>query len=143
MPPRYYTLPLRFDLVLKKQPHGTCSVAESIAQNLFLILTTHYDESRFDASFGCSIWSDDFSNQTNARWKEAIQESIEESIRQHEKRLANVRVKVELDDFETMLAKNNRRVKRRLAVGIDGSVATTNEPFRFFKHLFVSPLSYE
>ncbi|MCY7352994.1 MAG: GPW/gp25 family protein [Cytophagaceae bacterium] len=143
MAPRYYTLPLRLDLLLKKQPHSTCTVQESIAQNLFLILTTHYDESRFDASFGCSIWSDDFGIQTHARWKDAIQNSIEESIQQHEKRLTNLRVKVDMDDYEILVSKNNRRVKRRLAVGIEGSITTTNEPFRFFKHLFVSPLSYE
>ncbi|MBC7891977.1 MAG: GPW/gp25 family protein [Sphingobacteriaceae bacterium] len=143
MPLRYYTLPLRLDIVLKKQQHGTCAVQESIAQHLFLILTTHCAESRFDASFGCSIWSEDFSNQTHVHWKEAVQDSMTESIRRHEKRLSGLRVKVDLDDFEMAVSKTSRRVKRRLSVRIDGAVTSTNEPFRFFKHLFVSPLSYE
>ncbi|MBC3788316.1 GPW/gp25 family protein [Spirosoma utsteinense] len=143
MPHPYYALPLRLDEVLQHRQHPTCSLPQSIAQNLYLMLTTHFAESRFDASFGCSLWDEDFSNQTNSRWKEDIRQSIETSVAAHEKRLVQVRVRVDLVDQEIQLSRTNRRVKRRLSVWIDGLLMRTNEPFSFQRSLFLAPLSTE
>ena len=143
MPQPYYALPLRLDEVLQHKPHPTCSLPQSIAQNLYLILTTHVAESRFDASFGCSLWDEDFANQANSRWKEDIRQSIEASVLAHEKRLTQVRVRVDLTDQEMQLGRTNRRVKRRLSIWIDGLLMRTNEPFSFQRSLYLAPLSTE
>ncbi|GAB2530545.1 GPW/gp25 family protein [Spirosoma aerophilum] len=143
MPQPYYALPLRLDEILQRKPLPTCSLPQSIAQNLYLILTTHFAESRFDESFGCSLWDEDFSNQINSRWKEDIRQSIETSVAKHEKRLIQVRVRVDLADQEIQLSRTNRRVKRRLHVWIDGTLTRTNEPFSFQRSLFLAPLSTE
>jgi phage baseplate assembly protein W len=143
MPQPYYALPLRLDDILQRRPHPTCSLPQSIAQNLYLILTTHLAESRFDESFGCSLWDEDFSNQTNSRWKEDIRQSIETSVAKHEKRITQVRIRVDLADQEVQLTRTNRRVKRRLSVWIDGLLTRTNESFSFQRSLFLAPLSTE
>ncbi|GAB3947584.1 hypothetical protein GCM10028805_20100 [Spirosoma harenae] len=143
MPQPYYALPLRLDEVIQHKPHPTCSLPQSIAQNLYLMLTTHFAESRFDESFGCSLWDEDFVNQANSRWKEDVRQSIETSIAEHEKRLTQVRVRVDLSDQEMQLGRANRRVKRRLTVWIDGTLVRTNEQFSFQRSLFLAPLSTE
>lgn len=141
MPRPYYTLPLRLDAVIRRKAHPTCTLPESIAQNLYLMITTHFDESRFDATFGCSLWDEDFNTQTNSRWKEDIRQSIETSVVAHEKRLMQVRVRVELTDQELQLTRTNRRVKRRLSIWVDGQMARTNEPFSFQRSIYLAPLS--
>lgn len=143
MPQPYYALPLRLDEVLQHKPHPACSLPQSIAQNLYLILTTHFAESRFDESFGCSLWDEDFANQSNSRWKEDIRQSIETSVLEHEKRLTQVRVRVDLTDQEMQLGRTNRRIKRRLSVWIDGVLTKTNEQFSFQRSLYLAPLSTE
>ena len=143
MPQPYYALPLRLDEVIQHRQHPTCSLPQSIAQNLYLMLTTHFAESRYDESFGCSLWDEDFANQASSRWKEDIRQSIEDSVTEHEKRLTQVRIRVELADQEMQLSRTNRRVKRRLSVWVDGVLKRTNEPFSFHRSLFLAPLSTE
>lgn len=143
MPQPYYALPLRLDEVLQRKQHPTCSLPQSIAQNLYLVLTTHLAESQFDESFGCSLWDEDFSNQAGSRWKDDIRQSLENSVTRHEKRLTQVRVRVDLADQEIQLSRTNRRVKRRMSVWIDGVLTRTNEPFSFQRSLFLAPLSTE
>ena len=143
MPKHYYALPLRLDEILQKKTHVQCSLQESVAQNLFLLLTTHFRESRFDVSYGCSIWEDDFSVQSASRWKEEIMKSVAATTAEYEKRLANVRVRVEMQDHEFALDERNRRIKRRLGIWIDGLLVQTNEKFEFYKAFYISPLSFD
>jgi len=138
----YYTLPLRLDEILRKKTHPQCTLRESVAQNMFLLMTTHFRESRFDVSYGCSIWEEDFSLQSSNRWKDEIMKSVESTITTHEKRLTNVRVRVEMEDHEFALSNQNRRIKRRLGIWIDGLLTQTNEKFEFYKSFYISPLSF-
>ncbi|GAB3318830.1 hypothetical protein GCM10027299_10850 [Larkinella ripae] len=139
----YYALPLRFDEILQHQPHPVCSLPQSIAQNLYLMLTTHFAEARFDETFGCSLWDEDFMNQSTSRWKEDIRQSIETAVAEREKRLTQVRIRVDLTDQEVHLGRGNRRAKRRLTIWIDGLLTRTNESFSFQRSLFLAPLSTE
>lgn len=141
MPQPYYALPIRLDEIIRRKAHPTCSLPQSIAQNLYLILTTHFNESRFDETFGCSIWDEDFTTQSNSRWKEDIRQSVEASVLTHEKRLTQVRIRVDLVDQELQLSRTSRRVKRQLTIWIDGVLARTNERFSFQRSLFLAPLS--
>ena len=57
----YYDLPIRFDLLMQKNRElPTCSLDKSIAQNIFLIITSKFNEHRFDPTYGCEIWETDF-----------------------------------------------------------------------------------
>ena len=142
MAKRYYTLPLRPDEIIRKKTHPQCGLRESVAQNLFLLLTTHLNESRFDGAYGCDIWEEDFSIQTTHRWKEEIMKSVAATVATHEKRLAHPRVRVEMEDHEFALSDKNRRIKRRIGIWIDGVLAQTNEKFEFYKSFYLSPLSF-
>ncbi|MDJ1502995.1 GPW/gp25 family protein [Cytophagaceae bacterium BD1B2-1] len=142
MPKSYYTLPLRLDEILQKKMHTQCGLRESVAQNLFLLLTTHFRESRFDGEYGCSIWEEDFSLQSSNRWKDEIVKSVTTTIAEYEKRLANVRVRAEMEDHEFTLGEHKRRIKRRLGIWIDGVLNQTNEKFEFYKAFYISPLSF-
>ncbi|GAA4395328.1 GPW/gp25 family protein [Nibrella viscosa] len=143
MPQPNYALPLRFDEILRRKPHPTCSLPQSIAQNLFLIITTHLSESRFDETFGCRLWEEDFNHQLSSRWREDIRQSIETSVTQHEKRLGQLRIQVDIGDQELQITKNNRRIKRRLLIRIDGVIRRTNERFTFQRSLYLAPISTE
>lgn len=138
----YYTLPLRLDAIIQRKRHDQCSLQQSIAQNLHLIITTYTGESRFDPTFGCSIWDEDFNNIPVAKWQDNIKVSLETSISSQEQRLQLVQVKTTIDEFEASDGKYFR-LKRRLNIRIDGKVKKTNEPFEFFETIFISPLSTE
>jgi len=137
----YYALPLRLDQIVQQQAHPTCSLPASIAQHLYLVITTHFNESRFDPQFGCSLWEEDFSVQVGSRWKDDIRQSIEESVKTYEKRLTSVQVRVELADQELQGTPKNHRVKRRLSIWIDGLITRTNERFVFQRSIYLAPLS--
>ena len=138
----YYVLPLRLDEILKRKRHELCSLQQSIAQHLHLIITTYTGESRFDPDFGCTIWDEDFNNIPVAKWQDNIKASIESSITKQEQRLQLVQVKTAGDEFEASDGKNFR-LKRRLNIGITGKIKKTNEPFEFYESIFISPLSTE
>ncbi|UOQ55540.1 GPW/gp25 family protein [Hymenobacter cellulosivorans] len=135
----YYRLPLDFETLLQRRALPRCSEEESIAQHLYLMLTTYFGESRFDPTFGCLVWEQDFEAMTNMRWKDAVQRSVEETVRSHEPRLEQVKVQVGVDDFE--MKGVSQRIRKRLEVTIKAVLHRTNEPFAFRASLFVAPLS--
>jgi phage baseplate assembly protein W len=138
----YYALPLDLELVIKRKQHGRCGLRESIAQHVYLILTTSFRESRFDENYGCGIWEQDFEPMTTIKWKDTIVASITESLQTFEHRLSNPSVRVEVDELE-IVNQENRRIKRRLAITVKGIMSKTNEPFSFLEYLYLSPLSLD
>lgn len=139
MSPEYYCLPLNFEELLQRRPLARCGVQESIAQHLYLMLTTHFGESRYDPAFGCVVWQQDFEVMTTMRWKDNVQRSVEQTIAEREPRLEKVKVLVGVDDFEVKGV--NQRIRKRLEVTIRAVLPRTNEPFAFRASLFVAPLS--
>lgn len=135
----YYRLPLNFEELLQRQPLPRCSVQESVAQHLYLILTTHFGESRFDPGFGCVVWQQDFEAMTDMRWKDDVQRSMEQTIAGRELRLGQVKVLVGVDDFDPSGV--SQRIRKRLEVSVRAVLKRTNEPFSFRASLFVAPLS--
>ncbi|SHL84692.1 GPW/gp25 family protein [Hymenobacter psychrotolerans] len=135
----YYRLPLNFEELLQRRPLARCSAQESIAQHLYLMLTTHFGESRFDPEFGCVVWQQDFEAMTNMRWKDNVQRSVEKVIAGREPRLEQVKVLVGVEDFE--MKGVSQRIRKRLEVTVRAVLHRTNEPFAFRASLFVAPLS--
>jgi phage baseplate assembly protein W len=126
---------------LERQHLPRCTVQESIAQHLYLMLTTYFGESRYEPEFGCQIWEQDFEAITTMRWKDNVQRSVEESIREYEPRLARAQVEVGILDFE--LKNVNQRIRKRLEVKVSAALHRTDEPFVFQASLFVAPLSVD
>lgn len=137
---KYYTLPLRFDEIIDKKQHNNCSLEESIAQNLHLLVSTYRGESAFAEDYGCSIWDEEFKTQLDIKWKDEVRRSIMNAIEKFEPRLALSDVKIELSDHESR-QKTGLRLRRKLIIAISGTIRKTNEKFNFKKTLFISPLS--
>jgi phage baseplate assembly protein W len=137
----YYQLPLDLEGILERRQLPRCSVQESIAQHLYLILTTYFGESRYEPDFGCQVWEQDFEAMTTMRWKDNVQRSVEQSIRDYEPRLTRARVDVTVSDFE--LKNVNQRIRKRLEVTVNAALYRTDEPFAFQASLFVAPLSVD
>ena len=137
----YYRLPLDLEGILERRQLPRCSVQESIAQHLYLILTTYFGESRYEPDFGCQVWEQDFEAMTTMRWKDNVQRSVEQSIRDYEPRLSRPRVDVAVSDFE--LKNVNQRIRKRLEVTVNAFLHRTDEPFAFQASLFVAPLSVD
>jgi predicted component of type VI protein secretion system len=138
----FYTLPLRLDRIVNKKLHALCSLQESIAQNLYLLITTGFRELRFDHSYGCIIWEQDFEILANIKWKDTLSHSLEETINKHEERLRNVKVNVEIEEYR-FSNKESVRIKRKLNVRIAGFIVKTNEKFEFMEQIFIAPFSLE
>ena len=137
----YYRLPLDPESLVQRQQLPRCSMQESIAQHLYLMLTTHFGESRYEPAFGCQVWEQDFEALTTMRWKDTVQQSIEQAIRTYEPRLVRARAQVAVMDFE--LKNVSQRIRKRLDVSIAATLHHTNEPFDFRASLFVAPLSVD
>jgi predicted component of type VI protein secretion system len=136
----YYTLPLRLDDVIRKKQHRLCTLKESVAQNVYLIVTTQFAESRYDETYGCVVWEQEFESISRINWIDAAQPSIKKAIIEHEKRLTNVDVFVDIENYELVLNKTIR-IKKRITVRVKAVLAKTNEPYEFAERIYVSPMS--
>ena len=137
-----YSLPLALDRIVAGLPHPKCPVREAIHQHLYLLMVTHFDENRFDSRYGCALWEHDFSVLSQIKWKDLIRESLEEAVNTYEPRLTNVKIRVEMEEFE-VLSKTNNYIRKRVGIEIKATIRRTNEPFVFFERIFISPLSIE
>jgi hypothetical protein len=138
----YYTLPLSLAEIIKRKQHKLCSLHESIAQNIYLLITTHFKEFRYDHTFGCSVWENDFEILPNIMWKDDIKASVENILSLQEKRLTKVKVKLDIEEFEFQ-NKENIRIKKKLGIKIEATTVKTNEKFEFQEYIFISPFSLE
>jgi len=144
----FYSLPLKCEILTKKNSeieHPVCNFDESIAKNVFLLITTHFGEHRFNPSLGCEIWSSDFQLIGNVNvWKEKIRKSVETVIQNHEKRLRNLNVSLDLSEEEIKSPITELvSIKKRLAIRIKGKTLSTGEDFSFETKFFISPLSLD
>ena len=137
----YYRLPLDLSGIVERQQLPRCAVQDSIAQHLYLMLTTYFGESRYEPDFGCQVWEQDFEAMTTMSWKDSVQHSVEQAIRDFEPRLVRVRAQVVVMDFE--LKNVSQRIRKRLDVTISAALHRTDEPFSFQASLFVAPLSID
>jgi phage baseplate assembly protein W len=142
----YYELPIKFKNLMKAGSElKTCDLRQSIAQNIFLIITTMYKENRYDESYGCAIWDLDFELVSNENlWLETIRKSIYESVLKHEKRLYEITVEIEVSmDEQVTTLKGDKTVKKRLTIYVRGYINLTGEAFSFNTNIYLSPLSLD
>jgi phage baseplate assembly protein W len=140
---KYYSLPLDTELLMQKKEHPGCTLPQSVAHHLHLIVTTAFGEIQSDADYGNSIWDHDFDNlTTRTQQQELMKQSLVKAMKKHEKRLGNVRVEVVVKQEELTAVSAVSRVKKRLDVFITGRLIATSEEVVFRDSFFVSPLSY-
>lgn len=143
MAEQYLTLPLELNTLSQKKQHKRCSLRQSIAQNLHLILTTSFGEMAVDPNFGSSIWESEFSNITlNGRKKEAILQKLFESIKSYEQRIEHCKIVLNIEQDKIVSSVRNDQMKRKLIIQISASLKLTNEPIVYRDSFFIAPLSY-
>jgi phage baseplate assembly protein W len=120
-----------------------CSELESIDQFLAAILSTRIGEHGFNHLFGSRLWEMDFENvESKSVWEEKFIEYATEAIIEHEKRLTNIEVQINVKD---VLREDNViqgfSVRKQVDIIIIGTVVSTNRKHGF-KHVFyMGPLT--
>lgn len=137
-----YALPFALDRIVMKQLVPRCSDKEAIHQHLYLLMVTHFDETRFDNQYGCALWDHDFSMLSQIKWKDLIRESLETTIAKFETRITQTKVRVEIEEFEIM-SKASSFIRKRIGIEVKAIIRRTNEPFVFFEQIFISPMSID
>ena len=143
---KYYSLPVPFSELLQKKELPKCNLEDSIKNNILLILMSHFGEHRYDQSFGCSIWDQDFELLPSANiWRSQLKRTITESIERHEPRISDLDIVIKIDElpFTNPDDKKVRRIKKRISVGIEGRIKLTDELFSHIETLFFSPISLD
>ena len=141
----YLRLPFRPDLLVKRKEHPLCSLSESIAQNLQLLVTTYQGECKFDESFGSPVWDADFENIASINvWKNKTAKELEAILMQKERRLVDTKVSVNLfqEELVNELA-SALMVKRKMELRISARIESTNETFEFETMFYFSPISFD
>lgn len=137
----YLQIPLQPGLVIQRKQLKRCSINDSVSAMVRLITTTHFGENKQDDSFGNELWEHDFETVVNVQdFKESMAETLKAAIIQHEKRLDSVKVSIGFDQVLTKI--DNRRIRQRIQIIIEGNLRKTNEPFSHSEVFFIGPLSY-
>jgi len=140
---QYYKLPLNFSSILQKKDMPVCSLEESVGQHIHLLITTVLGENKDDPEYGCQLWDTDFDiKATNNEVKEQVENAVRTAILQYEKRLMQVKVSA-LVSQEELSMPAGRKVKKKIKVSVNGTLARNNNPFHYSSYFFVSPLSYD
>ncbi|WP_223708300.1 GPW/gp25 family protein [Niabella beijingensis] len=139
---QYYKLPLELEKIVSKKELKKCSLKESIAHHLHLMLTTAFGELLSDEQFGNKLWEEDFDNVSyRNRQKEKILLSLGKTISRFERRIEKVKIEMNVHQEENPSG-GDPRMKRRLEFAITAVIAATNEPITYRDGFFISPLAY-
>jgi len=137
----YYKIPLHLGKVTQKREIPKCSLPDSVAQMIHLIVTTGYGECKSNPTFGSEIWEKDFENIANSQaYRENLRKSIQSTLEKQEPRLTGIRVDIQMEQVDYMLF--TRRAKSRIKIKVTGLLTKTNEPFSYSDQFFIGPLSY-
>lgn len=139
---RYLTQPVNFTDLMSGGEHLSCTLQQSIAQRIHIILVTNLHEYRSDREFGCIIWEHDFENIANINlWKDTMAKAVKEVIVKYETRLNNIKVTLDLTEEEFKKEKDTyKKIKRRVDITIRANLKRTNESFYFQEVLYISPV---
>lgn len=139
----YLKLPLRFEKFFEKQKLPVCTLNDSIARNLHLLITTASDENKLDERYGSLFWDNDYDiHLSNDGRRELVIESLQQQIALYEKRLVNVVVKVNVKQ-SNMNDNIRSQLQRRIEIIVSGNVARSNEPFEFQTGFFIGPMAFD
>lgn len=140
---KYIKLPINFYNIAKGAKSPSCSMEESIAQHLYLLITSRYGEVSGNNTFGCDIWELEFNQLVKThKWEEQVKSSLEKSILINEKRLKDVEVKISLTEVDYEFKnKGYSQVRRKADIHIAGLILENNQDFQFGMSLYISPLA--
>lgn len=139
----YLKLPLKFDSFFEKKKLDRCTLKDSIARNIHLLITTQLEENNQDYNYGSQFWDHDYDiHMTNAIRREMILNTLKNQLLKYEKRLSKPFVEVNVIQKEYRLA-NNTQLRRRVEIVVKGQLSRSNEPFRFQTGFFIGPMLFD
>jgi len=117
----------------------------SIAQNINLIITSKFNEHRFDDTYGCVIWDMDFELILNENiWRDKINKSVILSLKKHERRLDNIDSIIEVKEEEYVNKRTGiKGIRKKIKISVSGQLRETGEQYNFSTNLFLSPISFD
>jgi predicted component of type VI protein secretion system len=139
----FLKLPLSFQAFFDHQKMPTCTLKESIARNLHLLITTGTGENKQDLEYGAHFWDTDYDiHISNDVRREMIINSLRRQIEQYEPRLTDIVIEVNVrqSDFNGLAAK---QLRRRIEMIITANLSHSKEPFRFQTGFFIGPLAFD
>jgi phage baseplate assembly protein W len=140
---QYYQLPLDLSRILQKKDMPVCNLEESVGQHIHLLITTVLGENKDDPDYGCQLWDTDFDiKATNNEIKEQVENAIRLAIIKYEKRLVQIRVTAFVSQEELAMM-SGKKIKKKIKVSVNGTLAKNNNPFHYSSYFFVSPLSFD
>lgn len=141
-----YKIPFNpLNMMISNGQIETCDIAESIAQNIMLLIITKKGENRYDEDYGNDVWGVEFDNGvTPAMWENLFVTSLRRQIAEHEPRLVNAVVEAHINYVEhSYETRGFSEVKKKVKVGINAKLESTGERFSFSTELFLSPMSID
>jgi hypothetical protein len=141
--PDYLDIPVSVHKIIQQKDLRRVNLIRSIHNMIHLITATSYNEVRHDPFFGTEISEYDFENIYNTNiLREKLEKSILYSIRNNERRLGNVQIKLLINQVELGTKIQNKRIKTQITMILDGKIEKTNESFQHKEMFFIGPLSY-
>lgn len=139
----YLDIPISLNEIMNQKDLKRVELKSSIHNMIHLIAVTSYSEVKHDPTFGSEISNYDFENIYNTHsLKDELKKSILHSIRNHEKRLINLTIDLQIDQVEIRTNGYNKRIKTQIRLIIEGVIDKTNEFLKHQETLFIGPLSY-
>ena len=130
---------------MQRHEHPVCSLNQSIAQHLHLLVTTYYGECKFDQQFGSPIWEADFENISSINvWRNKTGKELEDVIKMYEKRLVDPKVNINMYQEEFVdEAVSSKVMKRKVELRVNARIEATSEQFDFNTLFYFSPISFD
>ncbi|MDR0792031.1 MAG: GPW/gp25 family protein [Chitinophagaceae bacterium] len=122
-----------------------CSIAESIAQHLMLLIMTRKKENRYDMDYGNAVWDIEFDNAiTTVEWETIFMESLKKQIARYEPRIISPKISLHIEYIEyTYDTKKFCEIKKKVKIAINATLVETDELFSFTTELYLSPMSID
>lgn len=142
----FLKLPFNPDFVMiEGETLPTCSLAESIAQHLMLLILTRKGENRFNPDYGNAVWDLEFDNAvTMVVWERVFAESLSDQITRYESRINQPEIRAQLEYVEHQYGtKDFVEVRKKAKISIQAIVTETGEHFTFSTTIYLSPMTVD
>lgn len=136
----YLRLPLRFEPFFQRKNLATCSLKDSIARNLHLLITTATDENKLNLEYGSQFWESDYDiHIPNDNRREQILSILKNQIALFEKRIHQVNLDIQVKQA-LKTHQGGSELRRRVEIIVNARLVRSNEPFKFQTGFFIGPM---
>lgn len=123
-----YQIPTSFGALIKRESIGKLSEQESIEQHIALYLGTKPGEFHYSPDFGCILHNYTFTQLNETTKKDELKRSIEDYLKDFEKRIDQAQVSVTVQDILEVSADNKPGTNsRRIKVTVNCRLRKTSE----------------